>query len=135
MKIKRPESPFQSSAEPLEQDAPTIAKSDFADALSQIESGIKTPVGDEAQQGASKPLEATRAALERIALGANLADPEDANRAVEESAQFMIRSRLGEKYRQSERAEVMVKDLSDRIANDPVLKPKLLAILKRIKPE
>ena len=52
-----------------------------------------------------------------------------------ESAEFMIRSRLAEKSRDSTQGQKLVASLGEYVATDPLLKPKLLSILKRIKPE
>ena len=132
MKVKG-SSPLSSGAEPLEPlDAGQLRKAvegdRFAAALSQLE-------GQGATQGAGQPSEAmsaTRAALAEIANSSNLASSEGAAAAVRESARYMIRSRLDEKYRDTEQGQRVVKDLGAYVASDPLLKSKLLSILKQI---
>lgn len=132
MKVKG-SSPLSSGAEPLEPlDARQLRKAvegdRFAAALSQLE-------GQGATAGAGQPsaaMSATRAALAEIANSSNLASSEGAAAAVRESARYMIRSRLDEKYRDTEQGQRVVKDLGAYVASDPLLKSKLLSILKQI---
>jgi hypothetical protein len=139
MKIKGPESPFQASTEPLDQQQPAelwkVAKGDFADALSQLETAVdaSNPAGRTVPS--SEPHSETKAALREIAIRANLSSAEEASNAVRESAEFMIRSRLPEKSRDSTQGQRLVASLGEYVATDPLLKPKLLSILKRIKPD
>ena len=131
MKVNRPGSPLSGGAEPLEpldpQELKRAVKSEqFAAALSQIEAQA-------ASAGAQQTMNPTRAALEHIAGSANLMSSEGAAQAVRESARFMIRSRLSERFRQSESGTRLIEDLSEYVAGDQLLKTKLLAILKRIK--
>jgi hypothetical protein len=138
LKIKRPDSLFQGSTEPLDPNQTTdasAARGEFADALSQVESaldrgGVIAPGGP---GGGSSS--AIRQALLSIASRADLSQTEQANKALRESAQFMIRSRLAERYRDSRQSTRLVEGLSDYVINDPFLKRKLLSILKRIKSE
>ena len=53
--------------------------------------------------------------------------------AVRESARFMVRSRLGEKFRDTEQASTLVERLSEFVASDPLLHSKLLGILQKVK--
>ncbi len=130
MKVNRPGSPLSSGAEPVEpldpQELQNAVKSErFAAALSQLEAQTA-----EGASGASSPM---RSALARIAQNSNLSTGEGAADAVRESARFMIRSRLHEKFRRSERGEGLVEELSDLVASDPLLHTKLLGILQRLK--
>jgi hypothetical protein len=138
LKIKRPDSLFQASTEPLDPNQATESsgvRGEFADALSQVESaldrgGVRAPgtsVG-----GSSS---AIREALVVIASRSDLSQTEQANKALRESAQFMIRSRLADRYRDSRQSTRLVEGLSEYVINDPFLKRKLLSILKRIKSE
>lgn len=131
MKVNRPGSPLSSGAEPLEplspRDLQRAVKSDqFAAALSQLETQAGT-------QSAATERSATRTALQQIAGGANLMSGEGAATAVRESARYMIRSRLSERYRDTEHGTRLIEELSEYVANDHLLKSKLLTILKRIK--
>ena len=131
MKINRPASPLSGGAEPLEplepQDLKDVVKGErFAAALSQLEA--QTSGG--AEQSRLNP---TRAALAQIAQSANLSSNEGAAEAVRESARYMIRNRLHERFRQTENANQLVEKLSEYVTADPLLNAKLLAILRRVK--
>ena len=130
MKINRPGSPLSSGAEPV--DAPdsqelqrALEGERFSAVLSQLEAG-----GAEGQGGASG---AVRSALSRIARESNLSTGEGAADAVRESARFMIRSRLHDKFRQSEQGDGLVEKMCEFVASDPLLHSKLLDILQRLK--
>ncbi|HEX8455942.1 MAG TPA: hypothetical protein VF656_01370 [Pyrinomonadaceae bacterium] len=132
MKIKGG-SPLSSGAESLEPLDPrelrkTIGGDGFNAALSQLE-------GQSGAGGAGQTGEAAsemRAALAEIANASNLSSSEGAASAVRESARYIIRARLGEKYRDTEQGQRVVKDLGAYVASDPLLKSKLLSILKQI---
>ena len=130
MKVNRPGSPLSSGAEPLEQlDAQELqraVKSErFNAALAHLEAQAAGGSG-----GASSPV---RSALEQIANSANLTSSEGAATAVRESARFMVRSRLHEKFRDTEQASTLVERLSEYVAADPLLHAKLLGILQKMK--
>jgi hypothetical protein len=131
MKVNRPASPLSGGAEPLEplepQDLQDVVKGErFAAALSQLEA--------QAAGGAEQPgMNPVRAALEQIAQQANLSSNEGAAEAVRESARYMIRTRLHEKFRRTEHGDRLVEKLSEYVATDPLLNTKLLSILRRVK--
>ncbi len=132
MKVNRPRSPLGSSAEPLEplspRDLQRAAKSEQFNAdLSQLEAQLGT------QKPTAAARSATRTTLEQIAGGANLMSSEGAAAAVRESARYMIRSRLSERYRDTEHGTRLIEEMSEYVTNDQSLKARLLAILKRIK--
>jgi hypothetical protein len=139
MKIKRPDSPLQGSPEPLDQqqieDLSRSAKGVFAEALSQLESVVDSQKVGQSDTPVSGPQQATKTALLEIAKKANLSNGEAAANAVRESASYMIRSRLTQNSRDSVEGRTLIKSLSEYVANDPLLKPKLLSILKRLKSE
>jgi hypothetical protein len=131
MKVKGPGSPLSSGAEPLEPLDPkelqkALKGERFSAALSQLEA--QASAGH--TEGAGNP---TRAALEKIARDANLSTGEGATSAVRESARFMIRTRLHEKFLQSDEGDNLVEGLSEFVTSDPLLKAKLLGILQRLK--
>lgn len=134
MKVKGPASPLSSGAEPLEPLDPRGVRrkgaEGFASALSQLEG--QAGAGGAGQ--ASPSAELTRAALGQIAGSANLTSSEGVAAAVRESARYIIRSRLSDKYRDTEQGERLTADLSDFVAADPLLKNKLLSILQRMRP-
>jgi hypothetical protein len=130
MKVNRPGSPLSSGAEPLEPLDPqelqrTVKSGRFEAALSQLESQAAGQTGASASP--------TRAALAQIAGSANLGSQEGMATAVRESARYMIRSRLHEKFRDTEQGTRLVENLSEYVATDPLLNSKLSAILRRLK--
>ena len=130
MKVNRPGSPLSSGAEPIEQlEAQELQNSlkagRFNAALAQLEAQAAGENG-----GASSPV---RAALARIADASNLSSSEGAAAAVRESARFMVRSRLNEKFRDTEQGSTLVERLSEFVASDPLLHSKLLGILHKVK--
>lgn len=130
MKVNRPGSPLSSGAEPLEQLDPqelqTALKSErFNAALAQLEA--------QAAGGSGETSSPARAALAQIADSSNLSSSEGAATAVRESARFMVRSRLNEKFRDTEQGSTLVERLSEYVASDPLLHSKLLGILQKVK--
>lgn len=130
MKVNRPGSPLSSGAEPIEQleakELQNALKSErFNAALAQLEAQAAGDTG-----GKSGPV---RAALAQIADASNLSSNEGAATAVRESARFMVRSRLNERFRETEQGTTLVERLSDFVASDPLLHSKLLDILRKVK--
>ena len=130
MKVNRPGSPLSGGAEPLEQLDPqelqqALKSERFSAALSRLEAQAAGGSGD-----AQSPV---RAALADIANSSNLSSNEGAAAAVRESARFMVRSRLHEKFRDSEQGSTLVERLSEFVASDPLLHSKLLGILQKVK--
>ena len=130
MKVNRPGSPLSSGAEsvePLEaQELQKALKSErFNAALAQLEA--------QAAGGASGASGPVRAALAQIADASNLSSSEGAAAAVRESARFMVRARLSEKFRDTEQGSTLVERLSEFVASDPLLHSKLLGILQKVK--
>ncbi len=121
MKVNKSKSPFVSGTDaPDEKDiAKAIKGGNFAETFSALEAAA----AENAQ-----PSQAT-ATLTEIAAQYDLSDEENRQSAVEESAEFLVKSRLGEKYRDSEE---IIKDLTRHVADDPFLKSKLLSILQKL---
>jgi hypothetical protein len=121
MKINKSKSPFVSGADaPDEKDiAKAIKGGKFSEALSALEST--------ATDGAAPSQAST--ILTEIAAQYDLSDEENRQAAVQQSAEFLVKSRLGEKYRDSEK---IIKDLGKYVADDPFLKSKLLSILQKL---
>lgn len=130
MKVKGPVSPLSSGAEPLEplDLRKAVESGKFADALAQLEA----QAGTSNAPPSSSSVNATRGALAEIAASSNLTTSEGAASAVRESARYIIRSRLSDRHRDSEQGQRLTADLSDYVADDPLLKNKLLSILQRI---
>ena len=133
MSVKRPGSPLSSGAESLEPlDSKDLQKSvrtgQFASQLDALETAA-TSGGD----GTNGTENASMQGLRQIAAGADLSTPGQALAAIRESAQFLINSRIKEKYREQEKVSDMVEELSDFVAEDPFLGTKLKKILERLK--
>ena len=130
MKVNRPGSPLSSGAEPVEtpeaRELQNALKTErFNAALAQLEAQAAG-----ATEGTQSPV---RAALAQIADASNLSSSEGAAAAVRESARFMVRSRLNEKFRDTEQGSTLVERLSEFAASDPLLRSKLLDILHKVK--
>ncbi len=130
MKVNRPGSPLSSGAESVEpseaQELQNALKTErFNAALAQLEAQAAGESG-----GKSGPM---RAALAQIADASNLSSSEGAATAVRESARFMVRTRLNEKFRETEQGSTLVERLSEFVAADPLLHSKLLGILHKVK--
>src|SRR5215212_5196491 len=130
MKVNRPGSPLSSGAESVEpaeaQELQNALKTErFNAALAQLEAQAASGTG-----GAQSPV---RAALAQIADASNLSSSEGAATAVRESARLMVRSRLNEKFRDTEQGSTLVERLSEFVASDPLLRSKLLGILQKVK--
>lgn len=126
MKINKSKSPFVSGADaPDEKDAAKAVKGDkFSDALNALAAG-ELSAGGEANE--------TREILSRIALQTDLSNDGETASALRESAEVLVKSRLSEKFKQSEQSERMINDLSDFVSDDPLLKAKLLSVLKKLR--
>jgi hypothetical protein len=134
MKINRPGDPLTGSTEPLDpRDLQNLVKGErFEAVLSELEGQAGTSTANTVDN--SVAMGPTRAALARIAGSADLANATQSLSAVRESARFMIRSRLSKDYRETEEGERLIEGLSEYVATDPLLKSKLLSILKKVKP-
>lgn len=129
MKVNRPGSPLSGGSEPLEAlDPRELQQAVKGEGLSAALPELEAQVTGSTQQGAT-----TQAALQQIAQSANLANPEEASTAVQQSARFMIKLRLGKDHRDTPQGELIVDELSQYVAADPLLKAKLLQILTKIK--
>ncbi|MET0623913.1 MAG: hypothetical protein ABW250_13090 [Pyrinomonadaceae bacterium] len=73
-----------------------------------------------------------RARLEEVANSATLTGVEGAA-AVRESARLMVRTRLQQKFRETEQGTILVERLSEFVAAGPLLHSKLLGILHKVK--
>ena len=133
MSVKKTSSPFSSGAESLEPLSQKETKkagkteSSFEAALSDVEGQL------DGADGTSESSSAERTALNDIASNSDLGTPEGAFGAVKESAGFLVKTRLDEKFSDSEQGEKLTEDLSDYIARDPFMHRKLLGILQRLK--
>lgn len=122
MKVNKPKSTFLSGTDaPDEKDIKKALKGEkFADALSALDSAASS-------EAATGP---THTALSAIAAQYDLLNEENKEDALRESSEFLVKSRLNEKYQKSEK---VIKDLGEYITNDPFLKNKMLSILQRLR--
>lgn len=130
MKIKGASSPFSGSADasepldPREQLRGVVKAERFAAALSNLEAQAAAATGTPS---------AAHATLRNIARNADLSSPDEAIKAVRESAQFIVESRLDERSRETDEGKQAVAEISEFVAADPSLRSKLLSILNRVK--
>ena len=124
MKVNKSKLPFVSGADtPDEKDIAKAVKGEkFAAALSALESST-------AATEASNP---TRAGLYEIAAQYDLSNEENRESALRESAEFLVKSRLSEEYKKSEK---VIGDLTKYVAEDPFLKSKLFSVLQKLSDE
>ena len=134
MKINRPGDALTGATEPIDpRDLQNLVKGErFEAVLSEIEGQASASVPNTVDNSAA--MSDTRAALARIASGADLANAGQSLSAVRESARFMISSRLSKQYRKTEEGERVIEGLSEYVASDPLLKSKILSILQKVKP-
>ena len=126
MKINKPKSPYVGGADtPDEKDiAKAIKGEKFADALASLEAGSLTG-GD-----GTNP---THATLAQIASQSDLTSDDGINSALKESAEFFVKSRLGDKFQESEQSAQTIRDLSNFVSDDPFFKTKLLSVLHKLR--
>lgn len=122
MKVNKPISPFAGGADaPTEKDIAKAVKGDkFAETLSALENAAGAPD--------AAPNE-MHAALTEIARQYNLSDERGQQQAINESADYLVKSRLNEEQKKIEKA---VQDLTKYVAEDPFLKNKLLSVLRKL---
>jgi uncharacterized protein with PhoU and TrkA domain len=121
MKVNKTKSPFTEGIDATdEKDAAKAVKGEkFAETLSALEA---------AAHETSAP-NAARTALTEIASQYDLSNEEEQQKALRESAEFLVKSRLSDKYKQADKA---IGDLSEYVAADPFLKTKLLSVLQKL---
>ncbi len=126
MKINKSKSPFVSGADaPDEKEIAKAVKGDkFSETLDALAAG---------NASADAETNATRATLAQIAVKSNLDNEGEAKSALRESAEILVKSRLSKKFRDSEQSEKAVSELSDFVADDPLLKSKMLSVLKKLR--
>lgn len=121
MKINKTKTTYAGGADaPTEKEILKAVKGEkFADALAALESAA----ANDAAAGA------TQTALTEIAVKYDLSDEQSRQSAIEDSAEFLVKSRLKEEFRKSEKT---VKELTGFVSEDAFLKSKLLSILQKL---
>lgn len=124
MKVNKSKSPFVSGADaPDEKEIVKAVKGEkFAEALSALESAASVDA----------PPSAARSTLSAIAAQYDLSNEENRQTALRASAEFLVKSRLGEKFKESEK---ITQDLGSFVADDPFLQSKLLSVLQKLRDE
>lgn len=126
MKVNKSKSPYVNGADtPDEKDIAKAVKGEkFADALSALDAGNNIGNAD---------LNPTRATLAQIASQSDLSSEDGISAALRQSAEVLVKSRLGEKFKESGQSEQTVKDLSNFVSDDPLFKTKLLSVLHKLR--
>lgn len=134
MSVKKTGSPLSSGAESIEplgskEDVRGISKTEksFESTLSEVASELEKAGSTESS---SSP---TKSAFEKIASSSNLDSTEEALTAVRESANFLVSSRLDEKFQDSKQGKKLTAELSEYIAKDPYMHKKILGVLQKLK--
>ncbi len=127
MNVNRPNDPLGSGAAPLDPKAfqRGVKGERFQAALDKMAA--------QAEASGEAPANLTRAALSNIANNANLGNPDQAMAAIKEASKYMVRSRLSDKYKDTQEGENAIENLGDFIAGEPSLRNKFLSILKKLK--
>ncbi len=126
MKINKSKSPFVSGSDAP--DEKEIAKAIKGEKFSETLAALAA-----ADASASGETGATRATLAQIAVQSNLDNEGEAASALRQTAEILVKSRLSEKFKQSEQSEKVIGELSDFVADDPMLKAKMLSVLKKLR--
>ena len=128
MKVNKPKSPYVGGADtPDEKDIAKVLKGEkFADALAAL--GANTLTGGDG-------LNPTRATLAQIASQSDLTSDDGISTALQQSAEIIVKARLGEKFQESEQSARTIKDLSSFVSDDPIFKTKLLSVLHKLRDE
>lgn len=127
MKVNKSKSSFVSGADgtPDEKDIAKAVKGEkFADALDALGAG--------GISGGAE-LNLTRATLAQIASQSDLNSDDGMASALRESAELLVKSRLGDSFKESEQSAQTVKDLSVFVSEDPFFKTKLLSVLHKLR--
>lgn len=121
MKVNKPKSPFAGGIDGADEKeiAKALKGERFADTLSALESSTSADAAPNL----------TRSMLTNIAVQYDLSNEENQEKALRESAEFLVKSRLREEFKKSEKT---IKDLGKYVSEDPFLKAKLLTILQKL---
>ncbi len=132
MSVKKTSSPLSSGSEAVdslggkdELKRGKVEKS-FEAALAELSGQLE-------QAGSEKTDSPTRAKFQQIASEGNLDSQEGAMTAVNESAKFLVGSRLSKDLRNSDEGKKVAEDLGNYLSKDPMMHKKILGILQRLK--
>lgn len=133
MSVKKTSSPLSSGAEALE---PLGGKDELKQGKVEksFEAALAELAGQIEQTGANEKTDnPTRAKFQEIANNGNLDSPEGAMTAVQESAKYLVGSRLSDEMRDSEQGKKVTEELGEYLSKDPLMNKKILGILQRLK--
>ena len=126
MKVNKPKSPYVSGTDaPDEKDIAKAVKGEkFADTLAALDSGEVT---------GSDGLNPTREVLAQIASQSDLSSDDGISTALRQSAEILVKSRLSDRFKESDKGVQTVKDLTNFVSDDPFFKTKLLSVLQKLR--
>lgn len=131
MSVKGPVSPLSSGAEALE---PLDSKERLQKANGSFAKEIDRALENAATEATSGAADSpTLQGLKDIATSANFLTEQQTEAAIRESARFMIKSRIKEKFQEQDGVTEMLDELSEFVTKDPLLHRKLKNILERLK--
>lgn len=133
MSVKKTGSPFASGADPIEQLGPKdkISRTDKID--SAFETALAGAAAELDQAGGPASQSKLHAEFRRIAGTTNFDSPEGEAAAIQESAQVLVNSRLGEDFQNTPQGRQVAERLGKYVSGDPFLHRKLKDILHQLK--
>lgn len=134
MSVKKTGSPFASGAEPTEQlgEKENVSRSSGVD--KQFEAALAGAAAELDQAGGATATQSKlQAEFRRIAATTNFDSPEGEAAAIQESAQALVHSRLGDGFGKTPSGLEIAAKLSKYVASDPFLHKKLRDILQQLK--
>lgn len=133
MSIKKTSSPISHKTDSIDQVGAKVVINE-AKVERSFEAALAEVAGQIEKTGNTEKTEnSAQVVLRQIAENLNLDSPDEAMSAVRESANFIVNSRLEEKFRDTEQGKKITSDLSEYISNDPFLYRKILGVLQKLK--
>lgn len=134
MSVKKTGSPLASGADPVEQ----LSSKENLERVGKVDKQFEAALADAAAEldqavGATGTQSKLQAEFRRIAGATNFDSPEGEAAAIQESAQVLVHSRLGETFKKSSQGRDVAEKLSKYLAGDPFLHKKLKDILHQLK--
>ena len=126
MKVNKPKSPYVSGTDaPDEKDIAKAVKGErFADTLAALDAG---------DVNGSDRLNPTREVLAQIASQSDLSSDDGISTALRQSAEILVKSRLSDRFKESDKGVQTVRDLTNFVSDDPFFKTKLLSVLQKLR--
>lgn len=134
MSVKKTGSPLASGSEPIEQ----LSSKEGVAGADKVEKKFEAALADAAAElgqtaGTSETESSLQSEFRRIASGTNFDSPEGEAAAIQESAEVLVSSRLGEGFRKTPQGREAAEKLSRYVAGDPFLHKQLRDILHKLK--